>query len=87
MLRSIVLLLSVSFPKTRTQMTPREHKNSFDADDFSYSDDEDKPRNIITKLLLAFTNNGRKEMFYLTTHSTFMVIWRRTYRKGPLIYQ
>ena len=22
---------------------------------------------------------GRKEMFYLTTHSTFTVIWRQTY--------
>ena len=30
---------------------------------------------------------GRKEMFYLTTHSThilFTVIWRRTYGKGAL---
>ena len=29
---------------------------------------------------------GRKEMFYLTTHSThlFTVIWLQTYCKGPL---
>ena len=29
---------------------------------------------------------GRKEMFYLTTHSTllFTVMWRQTYGKGPL---
>ena len=27
---------------------------------------------------------GRKEMFYLTTHSTqYTVIWRRLYRKAP----
>ena len=29
---------------------------------------------------------GRKEMFYLTTHSTHFiyVIWRQAYGKGPL---
>ena len=30
---------------------------------------------------------GRKEMFYLMTHSTLLfvtVIWRHTYGKGPL---
>ena len=32
---------------------------------------------------------GRKEMFYLTTHSTPLVnvIWRRTYGKGPFRYR
>ena len=32
-----------------------------------------------------FLIEGRKEMFYLTTHSTHIVtaIWRRTYGKGP----
>ena len=28
--------------------------------------------------------NGRKEMFYLTTHFKFKVIWHWTYGKGPL---
>ena len=32
-------------------------------------------------------NEGRKEMFYLTTHSTFMVIWRHTNGKEPHIYR
>ena len=42
----------------------------------------------ITKLIKAAICEfeGRKEMFYLTTHSThsLTVIWRQAYGKGPL---
>ena len=38
--------------------------------------------------IAADTNNcfyqEKKEMFYLTTHILFTVMWRRTYGKGPL---
>ena len=27
---------------------------------------------------------GRKDIFYLTTHSTHFILWRHTYGKGPL---
>ena len=41
---------------------------------------------ILMMMIIAKWKEGRKEMFYLTMHSThflFTVIWRRTYGKGP----
>ena len=37
-----------------------------------------------SNLKLLYIRNGRKEMFYLTMHIVFTVIWCRTYDKGPL---
>ena len=39
-------------------------------------------------ILIYGLKEGKKEMFYLTTHSThfFMVIWCQTYGKEPLRY-
>ena len=36
---------------------------------------------------LAISEEGRKEIFYLTTHSIhfIIVIWHQTYGRGPLI--
>ena len=43
-------------------------------------------KNEIGKTSPTAKPERKKDMFYLTTHSThlFMVIWRRTFGKGPL---
>ena len=57
--------------KVYIELTPSSHKPNVYIEPYTHQEGR---------------KEGRKEMFYLTTHSTHFiyVIWLRTYGKGPL---
>ena len=49
----------------------------------NWNNENDRISRMIRKAEMDLIFKERKEMFYLTTHILFTVIWRRTYGKGP----
>ena len=68
---------------TELHLAPRLSLNTIKS---IYILSDNLPALHVEYMYIIIRNWSRKEMFYLTTHSTHFntVIWRQTYGKGPL---